>query len=158
MAETLTSQGYAAVDVDAQTDIAGSVNIHTGQREIVPSPRPADWRPNHRWLWDRSELESYLKNRDGDIFLCGIADNQTEFYSYFDKVFALVLDDETLIHRLKTRTNNAYGKHPHETAEALELNRNFTEKAVQLGAIVIDATEPADQVAREILNHINEGQ
>ncbi|MEJ0073134.1 MAG: AAA family ATPase, partial [Candidatus Saccharibacteria bacterium] len=151
LARTISELGYHAVDVDAETDIAGSVNIHTGLREVVPDPRPIDWRPGHQWLWDGDKLKSYFEHQHDDIFLCGNAENQTDFYRFFAKVFVLTIDNEALTQRLTTRTNNSYGKHPHELASALEYNQQFTKDALDAGALPIDAALASEAIARQII-------
>jgi broad-specificity NMP kinase len=151
VARVLTAHGYKGVDIDAETTIAGSVNIHTGERETVPNPRPIGWAPNHKWMWDDEKLREYLSSQNDDVFLCGFAWNQADFYDIFDKVFVLTLDDKTLTDRIITRTNNSFGKHPHELATTLGLNRTLTQSAIAAGAVSIEASRDLETVMNEIV-------
>ncbi len=80
--------------------------------------------------------------------------NQHDFRHYFQKVFTLRIDDETLKERLMNRTNNDYGKHPEELARQLEWNKKVVEDSGYRQNILIDATQPLDKVVDNILRHV----
>jgi urease accessory protein UreF len=66
-------------------------------------------------------------------------------------VVCLLIDDETLRHRLAARTTNEFGRHPEELAAALARNREARDHYLQLGASLLDATRSVDVVTRELL-------
>jgi len=84
------------------------------------------------------------------VFLCGNAENEADVWRYFDRVVCLVVDDETLRHRLATRSTNEFGKHPGELEAALARNREAEGQYRRLGAAVIDATRPLEAVVRDV--------
>ena len=69
----------------------------------------------------------------------------------FTKVFTLVIDDATLKHRLLTRENNMFGKHPLELAQQLDWSKRTIQYARQRGTVVIDAGKPLAEVVDEIV-------
>ncbi len=91
---------------------------------------------------------------DKTIILCGSLANEDKLHDLFSKVFALYVDDETLKHRLSTRTTNDWGKQPHELAQTLEHHRKIHDKYQQRKDTIIDATKPLDKVVDDILWHI----
>lgn len=79
--------------------------------------------------------------------------NQEDFKHHFNKVFTLHIDGETMKHRLLTRTNNDFGKHPDELALQLEWNKGAVKYSKERGTTLIDSTKPVSDVVDEILNY-----
>ncbi|MBI3494634.1 nucleoside kinase [Candidatus Saccharibacteria bacterium] len=141
-AEELARRGYTALDADESFGYYG--NPETGE--------PTDERTQHNWIWDIDKVKTLaVSSGDTTIFVCGGAMNQDRVRDIFDKRFTLVIDNDTMRHRLMTRTNNEFGKHPDDLARQLEWNKGATEYAKSIGAIVIDATKPIEQVVDNIL-------
>ena len=151
--EELLQQGYDAYDIDADHQVAYSIDVRTGEKDVtVPKPRPRDWADNHHWIWDGENLKNYLETHaEHDLFVCGTGDNEMEFYGWFDKLFVLTLDMETLTHRLTTRTNNDYGQQPYELRATLDRYESFTATAIAHGALEISSMRPVKEVASDIL-------
>jgi hypothetical protein len=64
----------------------------------------------------------------------------------------LVVDTDTLRHRLLSRTGNDYGKHPGELAGILSYHPMLERELLSApGAVAIDATKPLDAVVNEII-------
>jgi hypothetical protein len=117
---------------------------------VTGLPTEVETRAN--WMWDGQRLREFAHaSRDDLVFLCGGAMNQNEFFDLFTKRFTLCIDDDTMRERLLTRINNGYGKDSGELAEQLELNQSTVEYAKGLGSIVVDATRPIDEVAKDIV-------
>jgi shikimate kinase len=55
------------------------------------------------------------------LFLSGCAENMRKFLTQFDHVVLLSAPADVIVNRLRTRTNNPYGKHPDEIARVLGL-------------------------------------
>lgn len=68
----------------------------------------------------------------------------------FDLIVCLVIDDATLRRRLATRTTNAFGKNPEELAAAMKWNPRMRSIYQRLGAVIVDASQPPDEVADRI--------
>ncbi len=73
---------------------------------------------------------------------------------YFLKVLALVIDDKTLKQRITTRTNNNFGKVPHELESILEWQSLAEENYQKFGVTTVDATKPIQAVVDEILSNM----
>jgi hypothetical protein len=104
-------------------------------------------------MWDQQKAVSELENPEPEVlFVCGSSRNRDLFLLYFDKIFNLRIDDDTMRRRLQGRTNNDFGKQPEELELMLELNRSDEKPA---GAIDIDATRPLHHVVDELLRLAN---
>jgi dephospho-CoA kinase len=138
----LARRGCHAVDADAVFGFFA--DPVTGLPSVVES--------RATWMWDRRKLRAFAHScNDVPVFICGGAMNQNEFVDLFEKRFTLHIDSDTMRERLLARTNNDYGKDADELAEQLELNVHAVEDAERIGAVVIDATKPINEVADEVL-------
>lgn len=142
VAEELIRRGYNALDADAAFGYWG--DPETGE--------PTDEQIQHNWIWDLEKVKALAESSDDTpVFVCGGAMNQDRIRDIFSKRFTLVIDDDTMRHRLMTRTNNDFGKHPDDLARQLEWNKGAADYAKRIGATVIDATRPIKQVVDDIL-------
>lgn len=151
VAEELARQGYAAYD----TDGLPGLNHYTHK-----DGTPVDFNKGH--IEDQSEIES-VWNRDRlaelldsaeEVFICAVTSRQHEFYDQFDKIFVLTIDEDTLKHRLLTRTTNSFGKHPNEMKILLEGREGFLRQMLKEGAVPIDATQALGKVVDDILSKL----
>ena len=85
------------------------------------------------------------------VFLLGTASNELDVWDLFDDVICLVVDEQTMRHRLKTRTTNDFGKADHELADILEWFQRYEANYRSFGATMIDATAPLDEVADQVI-------
>lgn len=131
--ETLLAQGFNAVDADS----------------TLATQHPTGW------LWDHDQFWRLIKDKQDDaLFICGSATNRDEFIDFFDKIFILCVDDDTLKHRLEQRQNNNFGKDPLILAKLLSNNQGVKAYSLKRGRIVIDATQPIHTVVDAILKNI----
>jgi 5'(3')-deoxyribonucleotidase/dephospho-CoA kinase len=151
----LLKRGYTAYGTD-EDSLAYFYNNQTGEpiRHHMPADkRTPEWRAQHTWKVSRSAIEK-LRASAGDepVFLCGVVANDAdELWDLFNKVVALTLDEQTLRHRITSRTNDDYGKNAHEFAALLKWIQTAETDYVRLGATIIDATKPIEQVVDDIL-------
>ena len=122
-----------------------------------PYPVPAGWLNRFAWRIDRRALES-LRATAGDriVFVCGSAENESDVRDLFDRILCLVVDNATLSERLKGRTTNAFGTHPEELAAALAENAGVEGIYNRLGAIIIDGSRSAGDVADQLLVSVDD--
>ncbi|MCL2037915.1 AAA family ATPase [Candidatus Saccharibacteria bacterium] len=159
--EELIRRGYEAHDID---DMADWFNEATGEfapedlgstaaeRDGIP-----DFYEKHSWKAHKGKIEELAKSANSKtIFLSGNMSNEEEFVHLANKVFALVIDDDTLRHRLTTRTNNDYGKNPVELQNELGWNIGSADRYAAAGYEVIDATQSLGVVIDKILSLTNE--
>jgi shikimate kinase len=151
----LKSRGYEAYDTDDDgfakwhNDLTGYVHPKSS---VKKEDRTEEFLKIHSWKVPRIEIEELATcAKRKIIFLCGVASNEDELRDLFEAVFELTIDDETLINRLTTRTNNDWGKQPQELKKTLESQHNADELYRKHNPILIDATQPVDIVVDTIL-------
>lgn len=148
----LRSLGHRAVDSDRE---GFSYWVHRRTGEVIvdpPYPVPPGWLGNFAWKIDVDRVkELAVAAASSETFLCGNAENEFDVWQYFDQVVCLVVDDETLRHRLATRMTNEFGKHPEELRAALDWNQSIARRYRELGASLVDATRPLAKVVDEVL-------
>jgi hypothetical protein len=89
-----------------------------GALESPGSPVESD----RGWMWRADRIDELLSAEDADmLFLSGCASNMGQFLPYFDHVILLSAPADVIVERLKSRSNNPYGKHPDEVARVLDL-------------------------------------
>lgn len=156
----LKARGYAALDSDDDA-LARWVNKDTGyvhpKSSVKAEARTESFLQAHDWKIPRPAVEKLATEaRDKTMFLCGVGGNEAEIRDLFKAMFALVIDDETMKHRLATRTGNDWGKQPHELALTLGWQDQARQDYAKYGHLVIDATQPLDTVASEIIRHADQ--
>ena len=149
--EALKSRGHVAVDAD-RGGYSRWVDRVTGDVVLKrPYPVPPDWFDRFSWEISVERVRALAaETRSGTVFLCGSVGNEADVWRYFDRVVCLVVDDETLRHRLATRTTNDFGKDPEELAAVLAWNREAEGRYRRRGAAVIDASRPLEAVVRDV--------
>ncbi|MEO5948874.1 MAG: AAA family ATPase [Candidatus Saccharimonas sp.] len=155
----LTRLGYEAYDTD-ENNLGYFYHNTTGetvQNNLTSDERTPEWVQSHTWKLSRIKAEKLtLRARNKTVFLCGaVANDATELWDLFDKVFALTINEEVLVHRIKTRTSNDFGKSPHEMANIMKWQSTAKETYTDLGAVIIDATQSIDHVTKSILGNLS---
>ncbi len=157
VAEELARRGYAAFDADA--GFSYYVEKATGERCDHPQTPSLEWYAKHERVFDEAVLEHIFADYDGEpLFLASITANQSKYYPEFDKIFLLTTDDETVMERLKMRTNSTFGKHPVDMHRVLSGKTDFDETVKNAGAIVIDSTQSLEKVVATIIDHIDDNR
>lgn len=157
----LRNRGYEAYDVDEAGPATAKWHHNTTgfvhpKSSVKQEDRTPEFLANHSWKVPRQEVID-LAEQSGSktVFLGGTIANESELQDLFDTVFALAIDDNTLKHRLATRTNNDWGKSPHELAYTLAVNQELDERYRKSGYVVIDANKTTDAIITEILDYIH---
>ncbi|MDQ3690527.1 MAG: AAA family ATPase [Chloroflexota bacterium] len=137
--EELVRRGYPAIS----TDRAWSYSAD-------PDPGlPGGPSAHGAWMWDRQIALSELECPEPDVlFVCGSSRNSGQFLRYFDMVFNLRIDDDTMRRRLEGRTEDDWPLGLENVELMLELNRSDEGPA---GSIEVDATRPLTEVVDELL-------
>lgn len=152
--EALEQRGFATMDGDMVSGLAGWVDKET-------SRKVADWSKEQStqpeacvWGWDAPMMENIVAHPPGDpFFFGGNAYRIDRFYPLFDKVIALSLDDKTLVKQVSGLRNNPnhYGSKPEHIEQTLASNHGFIEREKQRGAIIVDANQPPSTLADEVI-------
>lgn len=159
--EALKARGYISYDIDndgfARWEHVESGFIHP-KSSVKAVDRTTKFLAEHRWSVPRSDLEELRDQAIGKaVFVTGSLGNLKEVHDVFDGIVALYVDDETLTHRLTTRTTGDWGKQPHELANTLEKHHQAYEEYKQVGAVIIDSSQPLEQVVDTILTGTVDG-
>ena len=131
--QRLTALGYKAVDFD--------------------EPGWSVYDTDAEWVWREDRVRELLASHNDDeaLIVSGCAINQGQFYPQFDAIILLSAPAEVMIERLRTRTNNPYGKHPDELAAALDNLANVEPLLRQGAHHEIITTIPLDAVVAEVV-------
>jgi hypothetical protein len=120
-----------------------------------PYPVPEGWLDDYGWETRPEAVETLAARPDsGACYLCGGFENEDQVWRFFDRVVYLVVDEETLRHRLSNRTTNHFGKHPEEVRAALSWHLVAEDRFRKRGAAIIDATQPLDLVATQVVEAV----
>ena len=140
----LAQRGYDAVDTDS-TDWC--VWVYSRADDLPPGVRPGQ-----EWIWREEKIQALLEDSDRDVlFVSGCVSNQGRFYPLFDHIVLLSAPTEVIIERLRTRTNNDYGKDPEELADVLH-HIATVEPLLRRGATLeIDTRAPLDEVVHTLI-------
>lgn len=128
----LAELGYRAVDLD--------------------EPAWSEYDADGDWIWREDRVQGLLSQEGGDVlFVSGCPSNQVKFYSRFEYIILLSAPPEVLVERLRTRTNNPYGKHPDELADVLAYVETVEPRLRRVADHEVDTTIPLDDVAATVL-------
>ncbi|WP_405533961.1 hypothetical protein OG787_00790 [Streptomyces sp. NBC_00075] len=151
----LRGRGHVALDAD-EDGFSRWIDRATG--EVVmdpPDPVPEGWLDRYGWAIARERVETLVEeSRSRIAFLCGSVENEADVRDVFDLVVCLVIDEDTLRHRLATRTTNAFGQHPEELAAALKWNPQMRAIYERRGATIIDASKPVTEVVDSVIDAV----
>jgi len=142
--DELQRRGYDAHDTDEEGN-AAFFEVLSG--EFVP-PRPLRERtPSTRelleWRMIGPRIEQLARTADDHVvFLCGTTSNERSFWHLFSTVVYLSIDETTLRDRLASRSNNDFGKVPHELQLCLNWLEVADDEYASYGAIKVDARKP----------------
>lgn len=149
LTETFKKRGLNSVDLDS--GFCKWRNIETGEEANIKEKGVPGFYDKNDWYCDLEKLTELLKDQTGPLFVFGACANQNDFLHYFDKLFLLKCSPEVFSKRIDLRTNNNYGKLPSEKENELRWFEEFNESVTKNGAIAINAENPPDQVAEEII-------
>lgn len=155
MCELLRARGYVAFDAD-EDGFSGWIDRADGDAVADPPyPVPEGWLDRYGWAIDRKRVEALSEeSRTRIAFVCGSAENEADVLDLFDLTVCLVIDEDTLRHRLATRTTNMFGRRPEELAAALDWNPRMRPIYEARGAVIIDASKPVNTVLDRLVDAV----
>ena len=139
----LTALGYKAVDTD-----------YGGYFELVESDAATRERfgAEMEWRWREDRIAALLDMEDADVlFVSGTSSNQPRFYGRFDRILLLTAPDEVMVERMRTRTNNPYGRDEDDVRRQLALKPLVEPLLRRAAHAVIDTSAPLDDVVERVL-------
>ncbi|MHC9294522.1 AAA family ATPase [Mycobacterium sp. LTG2003] len=103
-------------------------------------------------LWREPYIDALLgRPRNGPLFVQGTVANQADFYPRFAAVVLLSAPRDVIVHRLRTRTGNDFGKSAADLAR-IEGDLAETEPLLRASAThELDTTRPVAEVADALI-------
>jgi hypothetical protein len=155
IARRLTTMGRDAISMDADEQLIGWHDTATGLRTPRPDVPDAAWLAGHEWRWNPDRLDAIIadaRTRNDVLFLCGLAANGLDLADRFDACLLLEIDRATMTERLRDPSRgNVYGSTEASFGHAVAAYDSFLASWRRYGAVTIDATEPLETVAGEVL-------
>ena len=153
LAETLKERKILAIDGDYDQGIAYWKNKKTAKVVTNIHSIFGFQVKFYEWRWNIDRLSEFLDHSVDPVTVCGTADNRHEAYDLFSNIFVLTCAQDIISDRLKTRTNNSFGKlSSHRKQVALD-NIEMLDEAKQNGFHIIDTTGlTPSQVADHVLS------
>jgi adenylate kinase family enzyme len=155
IADVLARRGLVAIDADNDPWLARMVDSAGAPVTEEPAAPDLDWLARHSWAWNPARLDQLIRAAaPGTLYICGGAANEIELADRFTHLILLELDEPTMLERLDAPTrDNEWGRIG-DTREDLRRRREeYQDRLRAHGAIVIDASQPLDQVVDAILSH-----
>jgi len=153
LSNKLNELGYKSYDID---DVPGIFSmIHRETKLPIKNHDNFDLEKVKvmTWICDIENLKSLIETEQNEIaFYCGGGSNVYEFMKLFDKVILLTINLETNKHRLSTRTDNDFARTLEAQEYVLSKKDNWENEMVKKGAIVVDAHEDLDTIAKEVID------
>jgi shikimate kinase len=102
-------------------------------------------------LWDEPRM-SMLLAEHATIAVSGTAHNQGRFYDRFEHVIYLRVPLETLLDRVRTRTNNPYGKNAEQRADIIRYVAEVEPLIRRTATLELDGLLPISVLADRLEN------
>ena len=149
----LAARGYKAVDADCD-EFSEWVETIGDTGTGVPTVEVG-----RDWVWREDRIQALLSTEDAEVlFLGGCAENMRKFLPQFDHIVLLSAPADVIVERLRTRTNNPYGKHPDEVARVLGLVEQVEPLLRRAAGHEIDTSARLDDVVATLLRLVRAQQ
>ncbi len=150
VADELGRRGYKAVDADGD-DYSHWVQVSTDLAAAAGSPVEAE----RDWVWREDRIATLLATEDAEVvFVSGCAANMSTFLPQFDHIVLFTAPADVIAERLRTRTNNPYGKHPDEVARVLSLKDSVEPVLRGIAHHEIDTNTNLDDIVKDVLRRV----
>lgn len=99
--------------------------------------------------WDEPRMRTLLTDGE-DVVIAGTVENQGAFAELLDHIVLITAPVDVLLHRLRTRTNNPYGKTEAQQRETAEYVTTVEPLLRRSASLVLDGTRPVDSLVSEV--------
>lgn len=104
------------------------------------------WTDGNGGPWDEDRMTALLE-RHPDVIVCGTAENQGRFLDRFEHIVLLSAPVDVLITRVRTRTNNPYGRATAEQDEIRRYTRDIEPLLRRTATVELDGRLPVTDLA-----------
>lgn len=108
----------------------------------------------HGWVlndgtWDEARMHKFL-NQHGSLVVSGTVENQGRFYGYFEHIVLLSAPLSVLLNRVKSRTNNDYGKNDAQQSAIIGFVETVEPLLRRGASLELDGQLPISKIADAI--------
>lgn len=153
LVKDLRQRHKAAYDGD---DAPGLAHWYDAQGEIVPWQSGREWRANHYFYWNEVGLKTLFTEQPqgSTLYIAGIAENLSKFMPLFRHLVLLEASAETIAERRHSPlrfTPYPYDHLDEDTEPLRGYVEDFREKALSLGATIINAELDTATISQQII-------
>lgn len=103
-------------------------------------------------MWREDAISALLNTEDTDVlFVAGCEENQVKFHAQFDHIILLSAPLEILLERLRTRTDNSFGRTPEELRYILDDVATIEPLLRRVAGHEVRTTMPLNEVVTMVL-------
>ncbi len=157
VARELLKRGYVTYDTE-HNGISAWYNKLTGTRDAdfgEVTERTKAWMDEHEWRISMDWVNTIAKQAMNSlVFLCGGGANDREVRTLCQQVVWLKSTEATIRARVVIPRDHTYGTRPHELAQAIKDNEEKETEYRHYGAVIVDATQPIENVIAQILQAV----
>ena len=104
------------------------------------------------WIWSERRIQELLSIEDTEVlYIAGCASNQVRFYDQFDLVVLLSAPADLMVERIRSRTENPFGKSAEQLAQVLSDLESVEPLLRKSAGAEIETTRPLDDIVDEIV-------
>lgn len=155
----LQKRGFAAFDLDHVPGLCRWINRTSKDPVEFIMGASKEWHEAHTWVCDVEKLKELLAHETAEhLFVCGLTNNQEEYYSLFNNVVLLHANSRIFLDRMAGRDDQHFGFHEDDRKSVLDWYELFEKETIEGGALAIDSTQDVKDTVNEILKalHLNE--
>lgn len=151
----LAALGVSTIGIDETDGLTWWVDKKTGDA-FVGDDVVFDqaFLAKYDWRCSIERLQALLFASETPVVVCGSADNVTEIMSQCDRTILLHCSPDVFLARIEARTDNEYGKTEAAKLALLGYYEEYNETVVAHGAIVVDASQPVEEVVKQVRMHL----
>lgn len=150
----LKEKGIPSIDIDGIKGLCRWVNKNTQEVRHWHPGIGGKFFETYEYVCNKEKLITLMNKYKDIVVVVGLADNQSDFLSLFDKIFLFHCDEKIFIKRIKDRTNNDFGKHKSEREMMLGWYKDFEKEMLKKGAIPINTQESLDIIVDKVIKYI----
>lgn len=152
LSKKLNEMGYKAYDMDDYPGLFTMFDKRTGKPVVDHDNANLEKVDAMDWVCDTEKLAKLIENEPADIaFYCGNASDMDTILPSFDSVILLKIGEEAMRNRLTTRTEHDFGRTSEIQDWIMKWKHLYENEMEEKGAIVIDAHQSLDDVAKEVV-------
>ncbi len=113
--------------------------------------------PDGTQRWRADAIDELLSTEDADmLFVAGCEENQAQFHDRFDRIILLTAPLDVLSQRIRTRTDNSFGKSPEEYARIVRDVADIEPLLRRAAHHTVVTTAPLSEVVTTVLRLAHE--